>query len=60
MKRTAHGNVTKWLVERALSERGLLIARKLINGKRVYRISDGKDFESLAEVVAHYHLKLKG
>ncbi|PKN85608.1 MAG: hypothetical protein CVU46_10585 [Chloroflexi bacterium HGW-Chloroflexi-8] len=59
MKRT-HGNVTRWLVEKALSERGLLIARKLINGKRVYRISDGKEFENFAEIVAHYNLKLKG
>lgn len=60
MKRTAHGNVTRWLVEKALSEQGLLIARKLINGRRVYQISDGKEFESLAEVVAKYNLKLKG
>lgn len=59
MKRTVHGNVTKWLVERALSEHGLLIARKLINGRRVYRVSDGKEFESLAEIVAHYQLKLR-
>ncbi len=56
-KNTSH--VTKYLVESALNKLGLVMSRRLINGRRVYRVSDGKEFETFAELIEFYHLKLK-
>jgi len=52
-------NVTWHMVESALNELGLVMSRRLLNGRRVYRVSDGQVFESFAELIAFYHLKLK-